>query len=74
MFGAVSRTSIETPSITLVDKVLQRKPIPNVPAIQWGNTNEDVARKEYYELVKAMHTSFELNRTGLHICEEYPYL
>ena len=74
VFGSVNKTSLEKPSKSVIERILQPKPIPNVPALQWGRTNEDVARREYMSKISANHTCFDVRRTGLHLHQSYPYL
>lgn len=74
IFGAVSRMSLEKPSRSLLDRILQVKPMPNVPALEWGRKNEEVARKAYVEMVDPNHTNFKVTQTGLHLHPAYPFL
>ena len=68
------RTKVESPSQSLIDDVLQNKPPPKTAALSWGIECEEVARKQYEELAKARHTSFMLQKTGLHVNPLYPHL
>ena len=74
VFGSVVRTSILSPSITLVNKILQKSKPVKVPSLQWGISNESTARKAYIELVQEQHENYELNLCGLHINPAYPHL
>ena len=73
-FGSVFHTSAESPSKSLVKKILQLNPIPDVAALKWRRENEPLARQRYVEAVSDQHTFFEVEETGLHIYPKYPYL
>lgn len=73
-FGAITRTSLESPSKSLVDSILQRKSIPKTAAMQWGIQKEPVAREAYFVKVKNKHVSFNLDMAGLYVNPESPHL
>ena len=55
-FGAVCRTSVTRPSESLLDRILQKKSISvKVPSLEWGRTNEPVAKEAYISLVQPKH-------------------
>ena len=74
IFGAVSKTSLEKPSRSLLDRILQLRPFPNVPALEWGRTNEGVARKAYIMAVTSNHSHLKVTQTGLHLHSSYPFV
>ena len=73
-FGAICHTSINKPSKSLVEQVLQQGRLPKSAALTWGIEKESIARREYEKLMKPSHSSFTVETTGLHICPNYPYL
>ena len=58
IFGAVSKTSLESHLGSLVDWILQVKAVPNVPSLEWGRTKEADSPN---------HTCFRVTQTGLHL-------
>ena len=45
-----------------------------LPAIKWGNDNEDMARQRYIEGISLTHSEFTCTVTGLIINTNYPHL
>ena len=73
-FGPVFRTNIDSPSQSLVKRIMQQVSIPKAAALEWGKTHEPQARKEYTSAVQSKHTLFKVEMTGLHINPQYPHL
>ena len=73
-FGAVCKTSVQNPSKTLIEAILQKKTMPKIPALEWGKSKEDTARKAYVSTISHRHSSFEVKCTGLHLNTAYPHL
>lgn len=48
--------------------------LSKVPQIQWGNTNESVARDAYILSESPKHDSFSCTPSGLHINPQWPHL
>ena len=74
LFGAVCRTSIQLPSLSLLNKILQRTPMVKAAALDWGISKENTAKSAYVNAVRADHTSFAIRSTGLHLNPDYPHL
>ena len=73
-FHPVCRTSITSPSQSLVQQILKTGGSVTSAAIEWGVQNEKVAVQEFKKKVSPSHTSFELKFTGLHVNAKYPHL
>ena len=73
-FGPVFRTNIDSPSQSLVKRIMQQVSIPKAAALEWGKTHEPQARKECTSAVQSKHTLFKVEMTGLHINPQYPHL
>ena len=73
-FGAVCRTSVNSPSVSLLQSILQTKPLLRAPAVQWGRDNEQIAREAYISINEARHTKLTLTVIGLHVHPDYPHL
>lgn len=73
-FGNICRTSVESPSKSVINQILQENKISEVPAMKWGIKNENVARTAYVELMKCSHESFEVSDAGLFINPIAPHL
>ena len=74
-FLAVKRASLSPPPASLVKQIMERNMISHrVPALQWGITNEDIAREAYLELAKEQHANFQYSAAGLHVNPSYPHL
>ena len=64
-----------TPSESLLDRILQKKSISvKVPSLEWGRTNEPVAKEAYISLAQPKHMSFDVKSTGLHVHPKFPHL
>lgn len=64
-FGAISCTSLESPSKSLVESILQQRIVPKTAAMQWGIDMESVAKQAYINSVKDKHELFEIDDAGL---------
>ncbi len=75
-FHSVFKTSVLTPSISLVKSLLHRQMFDStkVPALNWGITNEGNARKQYTEAMKALHVNFKIFSCGLYVNPSFPHL
>lgn len=73
-FGAVCWTSLDSPSKSLLERILQKTPIVSAPALKWGRDNEQKAREAYTSICKVHHSGFTVTATGLHIHPDYPHL
>lgn len=73
-FGAICRTSISTPSKSLVSQILQVGSLPKSAALSWGIDHEATTREQYREMQEKQHTSFKVETTGLRINPSLPYL
>lgn len=73
-FLSFCKTVVESPSKSLIDAVFQRKTPPKAAALCWGIEKEEIARKQYEEIMKEKHASFKLSTTGLHVNPQYPHL
>ena len=67
LFGSISKTSLERPSQSIIDQILQVKSVPNIPALEWGKTKEEDAIKTYLEITSGSRISISPSR---HIYEE----
>lgn len=72
-FGLICRTTIDSPSQSLVSSILIHKHINSAPIV-WGRKNEAIAREQYKKLMKHSHQNFSVKVTGLHINPAYPHL
>ena len=73
-FRAICHTSVEKPARSLIKQVLNPYPSPKVPSLTWGIVHESDARKQYESIIKARHSNFSVQSTGLHVHSAYPYL
>ena len=73
-FGAVIHTRLFSPAKSLVDSILKPNPKVYSPSLQWGVTNEPVAREEYKKISLIHHTSFKVDAAGLFVDPSYTYL
>ena len=73
-FGAICRTSLESPSKSLAESILQQCIVPKTAAMQWGIDMESVAKQAYVKSVKDKHELFEIDDAGLYINPKAPHL
>ena len=73
-FGSVLHTSLLSPAQSLVDSLLKPSSKLHTPPVEWGVTNEPLAREEYKRISQFNHTSFEVDASGLVVNPTYPYL
>lgn len=73
-FGAISCTSLESPSKSLVESILQQRIVPKTAAMQWGIDMESVAKQAYINSVKDKHELFEIDDAGLYVNPQAPHL
>ena len=76
LFKRVKNASIAKPSASLIETLLLKSRFNSskVPALHWGITHEDTARKEYVELASEYHVNFECCDSGLHVNPKFPHL
>ena len=71
----VKRASLHPPPASLVKQIMERKKISaNVPALQWGISNEDTARDTYMESASLVHVNLCFTPAGLFVNPSYPHL
>ena len=63
----ICRTSLESPSKSLVESILQQRIVPKTAAMQWGIDMESVAKQAYVKSIKDKHELFEIDDAGLYI-------
>lgn len=75
-FFAVVRTSIDSPSPSLIKDLMEMKvqSRKTVPALQWGVENEPKAREQYIEIIQEEHEKFVCTLSGLCVNPKYPHL
>ena len=75
-FRAVSRASTDSPPASLIKALLQETKFDSskVPALHWGISNEDEARKDYLEAAQQKHVDLHCSTAGLHVNPTYPHL
>ena len=64
-FGSVLHTSLFSPAPSLVDSLLKPSPKIHSPSLEWGVTNEPLAREEYRRIPQVHHSSFKVDVSGL---------
>ena len=76
LFKRVKNASIVNPPMSLVKTVMGEYKFDStkVPALNWGITHEDIARKEYIALVLEDHVELECVESGLHVNPLFPHL
>ena len=67
-------TNIKNPSKSFIDTVMGYKSNVDVPATRYGSNMEDLARRCYINMTKTHHINLRVNKTGLHINVQWPYL
>ena len=70
--GSVLRTSLFPPAQSLVDSLLKPSPKIHSPSLEWGVTNEPLAREEYRRIPQVHHSSFKVDVSGLVVNPIYP--
>lgn len=73
-FRSFCHTKLENPSQSLISTVFQHNTPPKSAALTWGKENEQIARLEYEQISRKMHSSFQIKPTGLHVNPKYPHL
>lgn len=58
----------------IVKSIMGESNNASTAAMEYGKTNEEVARQLYYHKYKTSHKRFKVSECGLIISEEYPYL
>lgn len=72
---AVCRTSIPSPSLSLLEKVCYPQETQFwSPQIAWGKDHEEIARKAYASASASIHFNFKCDVSGLQISQEQPFL
>ena len=73
---SVVHTSIYSPSSSLIRKICltpSLRPL-NVDSLQWGREHESDALKEYSDLMGRTHANVNVQKAGLWLCKQYPFL
>lgn len=75
-FGDVCKAKLIKPTASLVKSIMQDNKFDSskVPALQWGISNECVARESYLQSQGIEHDNLEYRPAGLHIHTSYSYL
>ena len=75
-FFAVARTSIKSPSQSLIKELMEMKihSYTKVKSLMWGIENEQNARERYLEQMKDEHTELSYTSSGLRVNPKYPHL
>ena len=75
-FFAVARTSIESPSPSLIKELMEMNILSHtkVKSLMWGIENEQNVREQYLEQMKDEHTELSCTSSGLHVNPRYPHL
>ena len=74
-FGAICRTSIQSPSQSLLNRILQITPMVNAAALDWGISKE-VQQSQHTSMLFKQTTphAFVVKSTGLRLNPDYPHL
>ena len=72
-FHSILTLRKQTNPENLVQRILTAQDISHVPAVQWGNSNENTARQEYIEKMSS-HESLTCTAVGLVVNPLYPHL
>lgn len=74
LFKRVCRTSVESPSMPLIEKICYpERSIFKSQQTDYGLRNESIARNSYAEGIRLCHTNFNIKETGLIINNNYPF-
>ena len=77
-FFAVARTSIKSPSPSLIKELMEMKihAHTKVKSLMWGIENEQNAREQYLEQMEdeQLHTELSCTSSGLRVNPRYPHL
>lgn len=68
------KTNMNNTSTSFINKIMQYSENISVPATRYGTKYEDIARNDYKKISKSIHANFTVEKTGLHIPHEFPYL
>jgi len=61
--GSVFHTSLDSLSSSMISRILQQRPIPDVAGLRWGRENEPLARHQYIAALSDSHSSSRISRT-----------
>ena len=75
-YDVFARKATTTKPFAIIQRVMgyDQKDLNFLPAIKWGNDNEDRARQEYVGRMSLTHSEFTCTVTGLIINTNYPHL
>ena len=75
-YDVFARKATTTKPFAIIQRVMgyDQKDLNFLPAIKWGNDNEDRARQEYVGRMSLTHSEFTCTVTGLVINTNYPHL
>ena len=71
---SVCSTDPDSPSQSLIKKVCYPNNSLKLDATAWGVENEEKAKKAFMETFKNNHENATLEDSGLHICQEKPFV
>ena len=60
--------------LSIVKSIMQYHNNINIPALQWGRNNEDVARRQYVSMMEQTHIIFLMSQSGLIVAPNMPFL
>lgn len=73
-FGDICKTSLKSPSQSLIQSILERKSTPKIPAVKWGIDHESEAREAYVKKMQESHQDFKVEMAGLYVNPLSPHL
>ena len=71
---AICRTSLETPSKSLMKDICYPNKKCSSKATDWGCEHESKARSEYLAKMSVTHTNFQIKEVGFFIDTKHPYI
>ena len=72
---SVLHTKIDAPAPSIIKKICYpEKRHLNTPAVLWGRDNENEAIKNFTDAVTQGHTECKVEKTGMRICEDKPFI
>lgn len=74
LFYDIIHTNIDSPSVSLLKKVMNYETSFSCAATTWGLANEENALREYFNQVSHTHSNFSLSNSGFVINTAYPHL
>ena len=72
---AKSRGNVKPKTTPLLTKLVYgSEDVDHVPAIKWGNENEDKALSDFHAIALSKHVNCKLAKSGLRIMKGKPYI